>query len=201
MAGCNIILNPDTIMTSLSNLNFLSVDDRCYSFDHRANGYSRGEGFAVVVIKLFSDAIRDKDTIRAVIRATGANQDGKTQGITQPSGSAQQDLIHQTYASSNLDPGVTKFFEAHGTGTAIGDPTEARAISGVFKTHRSPTDPLIIGAVKSNIGHLEGASGLASLIKTVQVLEKGVIPPNIWFEQANPEILVDDWNIKVGKSS
>lgn len=191
------MLNPDTIMMSLSNLNFLSPDDRCYSFDSRANGYSRGEGFGVVLIKLLSEALREGDTIRAVIRATGANQDGKTPGITQPSRMAQEDLIRETYSSAGLDPGVTRFFEAHGTGTSIGDPTEAGAISGVFKSHRSPSDPLFIGAVKSNIGHLEGASGIASLIKTVQVLETGIIPPNIWFERVNPNIPVDEWNIKV----
>ena len=191
------MLNPDTIMMSLSNLSFLSPDDRCWSFDHRANGYSRGEGFGVVIIKLLSEALREGDTIRAVIRATGANQDGRTPGITQPSRKAQEELIRETYTSAGLDPAITRFFEAHGTGTSIGDPTEAGAISGVFKSHRSPSDPLFVGAVKSNIGHLEGASGIASLIKAVQVLEKGIIPPNIWFERANSNISVDAWNIKV----
>ena len=191
------MLNPDTLMMSLSNLNFLSPDGRCYSFDHRANGYARCEGFAVVVVKLLADALQDGDTIRAVIRATGSNQDGRTPGITQPSKDAQETLIRDTYLSAGLDLKTTRFFEAHGTGTAIGDPTEAAAISAVFKAERTPDDPLFIGAVKSNIGHLEGASGLAGLIKTIMVLESGVIPPNIWFERPHPSIHPEEWNVKV----
>ena len=193
-----MILNPDTLSIPLSNLNFLSPDSRCYSFDHRANGYSRGEGFGVVLLKLLSEAVRDGNTIRAIIRGTGTNQDGRTPGITQPNKDAQETLIRDTYISAGLDLKTTRFFEAHGTGTAIGDPTEASAISAVFKSERSPTEPLYIGAVKPNIGHLEGGSGLASLIKTIMVLEKGIIPPNIWFEKPNPKIPVEDWNIKVG---
>jgi len=192
------MLNPDTIIMSLSNLNFLSPDSRCYSFDHRANGYSRGEGFGVVVIKLVSKALRDGDTVRAVIRATGSNQDGRTPGITQHSKEAQESLIRNTYSSAGLDLRSTIFFETHGTGTPIGDPTEAGAIGGVSKDQRTPDEPLLIGAVKSNIGHLEGASGLASLIKTVMVLENAVIPPNICFERPHPSIQVNEWNIKVG---
>lgn len=192
-----MILNPDTISIPLSNLSFLSPDSRCYSFDHRANGYSRGEGFAVVLIKLLSEALRDGNTVRAVIRGTGSNQDGRTPGITQPSRNSQEILKRDTYTSAGLDLKTTRFFEAHGTGTPIGDPIEAGAIGAVFKNQRSQTEPLLIGAAKSNIGHLEGASGLASLIKTIMVLEKGVIPPNIWFERPNPKIPVGDWNIKV----
>ena len=137
------------------------------------------------------------DGIRAIVRGTGTNQDGRTPGITQPNKDAQEILIRDTYISAGLDLKTTRFFEAHGTGTPIGDPTEAGAISAVFKSQRPPTEPLYIGAVKSNIGHLEGASGLASLIKTIMVLEKGVIPPNILFEKPNPNIPVGDWNIKV----
>lgn len=194
MAGCNLILNPEALSISLSNLGFLSPDSVCYSFDHRANGYARGEGTAVLVLKRLSQAVRDKDLIRAVIRATGTNQDGKTPGITQPSRDAQETLIRETYAKGGLDLRETNFFEAHGTGTPIGDPTEAAAIGAVFKDLR--TTPLLIGALKSNIGHLEGAAGLAGLIKTILILEKGVIPPNIWFEKPNPAILADEWKIQ-----
>lgn len=105
--------------TPLTNLNFLSPDSRCYSFDHRANGYARGEGIGVAIIKRLSDALRDGDTIRAVVRASGANQDGRTPGITQPSQIAQQDLIQATYKAGGLDFRTTRYFEAHGTGTAI----------------------------------------------------------------------------------
>ncbi|KAL9125409.1 MAG: hypothetical protein Q9217_005385 [Psora testacea] len=192
--------------TPLTNLKFLSPDSRCYSFDHRANGYARGEGIGVIIIKRLSDALRDGDTIRTVVRASGANQDGRTPGITQPSQLAQEDLIHATYKDGGLDFGATRYFEAHGTGTAVmealmmaiaqGDPIEAGAIAAVFGRQRASYDPLFIGAVKTNIGHLEGASGIAGVIKTIQVLEKGVIPPNIGFERPNPKIGVEDWKIK-----
>lgn len=169
-------------------MGFLSGDGRCYSFDHRANGYARGEGFGVVVLKPLALAIQNQDTIRGIIRATGSNQDGRTPGITQPSGESQEALIRATYAKAGLDPGTTRFFEAHGTGTALGDPTECAAIASVFGPHRTNDHPLYIGAVKSNIGHLEGASGIAGFIKTLLVLERGVIPPNTNFERLNPRI-------------
>ncbi len=199
VAGCNLILNPETQSIPLSNLGFLSPDSKCYSFDHRANGYARGEGTAVIVLKRLSQAISDNDTIRAVIRATGTNQDGKTPGITQPSQEAQEILIRETYSAANLNLQDTGFFEAHGTGTAVGDPREAGAIGAVFKNSRRT--PLIVGAVKSNIGHLEGASGLAGLIKTILILERGIIPRNIWFEKPNPAIKTEAWGIKVNPLS
>ncbi|KAA8905059.1 fatty acid synthase S-acetyltransferase [Sphaerosporella brunnea] len=195
VGGCNLFYNPETIIP-LTNLGFLSPDAKCYSFDDRANGYARGEGFGVVVLKRLSDALRDGDTIRAVCRATGSNQDGKSPGITQPTRKAQATLIRETYATGGLDLHTTRFFEAHGTGTPVGDPIEASAIAEVFDPHRSKEEPLYVGAVKSNIGHLEGAAGIAGLIKTVLVLEKGQIPPNIWFENPNPKIPLDQWNIK-----
>lgn len=197
VCGSNLILNPETNMIPLSNMNFLSPDSKCYSFDHRANGYARGEGTGIIVIKLLAQAIEDGNTIRAVIRATGSNQDGRTPGITQPSSSAQEAMIRETYVTGGLSTKTTRYFEAHGTGTPVGDPIEANAISAVFKDQRGPKEPLLIGAVKSNIGHLEGAAGLAGLIKTILILEKGIIPPNIWFERPNPLIKVSEWNIKV----
>ncbi|KAG9235236.1 hypothetical protein BJ875DRAFT_399470 [Amylocarpus encephaloides] len=194
VGGCNIILTPDTSSIPLSNLGMLGPDGVCYSFDHRANGYGRGEGTAIVILKSLTRAIEDGDTIRAVIRNTGVNQDGRTPGITQPSTEAQAALIAETYSKAGLSVDETGYFEAHGTGTALGDPREAAAIGQMFKDNRE--SPLIVGTVKSNIGHLEGAAGLAGLIKTVMILEKGVVPPNIWFEKVNPEILVDDLNIQ-----
>ncbi|KAE9567271.1 Highly reducing polyketide synthase alt5 [Colletotrichum fructicola] len=194
VGGANLFYNPDTCIP-LTSLGFLSPDSKCYSFDHRANGYSRGEGFGILLLKRLSDAVRDQDTIRAVIRSTVANQDGKSPGITQPTKQAQVDAAETAYRQAGLDPSVTRFFEAHGTGTPVGDPIEASAIAQVFSKYRSPEEPLIVGAVKSNIGHLEGAAGIAGLIKAVQVLETGVIPPNIWFEKANPKIL-PEWHLK-----
>lgn len=188
-------------MKGLSDLEFLSPDSKCYSFDHRANGYSRGEGFGIIIIKPLSKALEDGDTIRAVIRATGVNQDGRTPGITQPSCKAQEALIQETYKAGGLDMSKTRYFEAHGTGTPIGDSIEARAINSAFNNGRKLEEPLYIGAVKSNIGHLEGASGIAGLIKAILVLEKGIIPPNIWFERPNSQIPLQKWNIKVWVSS
>jgi len=148
----------------------------------------------VVLIKPLSKALKDGNTIRAIIRATGSNQDGKTPGITQPSGTAQTELIRATYQRAGLDVSSTRFFEAHGTGTAVGDPTEAGAIADAFRAHGR--EPIYVGAVKSNIGHLGGASGIASLIKTVLVLERGLIPANIWLERVNPTIKPEAWGIR-----
>ena len=147
-----------------------------------------------MILKRVSDAIRDHDTIRAVIRSTVSNQDGKSPGITQPTKSAQVNLIRQAYESAGLDFASTRYFEAHGTGTPVGDPIEASAISSVFTKYRSPEDPIYIGALKSNIGHLEGAAGIAGLLKSVFVLERGIIPPNCWFEKSNPKIHAEEWN-------
>lgn len=179
----------------LTNMGFFSPDGKCFSFDRRANGYAKGEGAGLIVIKLLADAIKDGDTIRAVIRATGANQDGKTPGLTQPSERAQEENIRETYNKGGLDMNVTKHFEAHGTGTQIGDPIEAAAINAAFQ--RTSENPLYIGAVKPNIGHLEAASSIAGLIKSVMILEKGVIPPNINFEKPNVKIPVEKWHLKV----
>lgn len=148
------------------------------------------------MLKRLSDALRDNDTIRTVIRASSSNQDGKSPGITQPTKQAQMQLIKDTYAAGGLDFSQTRYFEAHGTGTPVGDPIEASAIASVFNVHRSREEPLFIGAVKSNVGHLEGAAGIAGLVKTVMVLERGIIPPNIWFEKPNPAIPLNEWNIK-----
>lgn len=127
----------------MSNMNFLSPDGLCYSFDHRANGYSSGEGIAVIVLKRLSDAIRDGNTIRAVIRSTGCNEDGRTTGgITQPSGPAQERLIRETYRKAALSMAHTRYFEAHGTRTPTGDPIEAMAVGKAFEDFRSTSDPL-----------------------------------------------------------
>lgn len=148
-----------------------------------------------MIIKPLKEALRCNDTIRAVIRNTGCNQDDRTPGITQPSSQVQARLIRQTYANAGLDLSTTRYFESHGTGTAIGDAMEAQAIHSVFGDVRPLNCPLYVGAVKSNIGHLVGASGIAGLIKTILVLEKGIIPPNIWFEKPNPRIRTIEWNI------
>ncbi|KAI9690813.1 MAG: Type I Iterative PKS [Bathelium mastoideum] len=187
VAGANVMLDP-TYAQTLTNMHMLSSDCLSYSFDDRANGYARGEGVGAVILKPLSSALQAGDTIRAVIRASGSNHDGWTPGITVPSSRAQARLIEETYAKARLTKQHTRFFEAHGTGTAVGDPIEAEAIADVFRGVRDPEDPLYIGAVKSNIGHLEGAAGIASLIKTILVLEAGIIPPNANFQKPNRKI-------------
>lgn len=172
----------------MSDFNFLSRDSRCWSFGQKANGYARGEGIAVIVLKRLDSVIRDDGTIRAVIRNTGSNQDGRTWGITQPSQEAQIDLIQQTYRQANIDMEPTRFFEAHATGTPVGDPVEGNAIGAAFRECRSERDPLYIGAIKANIGHLEGCSGLAGIIKATLVFERGIIPPITGFESLNDRI-------------
>ena len=181
----------------LSNMGFFSPDGRSYSFDSRANGYAKGEGAGIVILKRLKDALCDGDTIRAVIRSSGSNQDGRTPGITQPSRAAQEANIRDVYRSAGLSMSITQFLEAHGTGTQIGDPIEAGAIAGAFQ--RREENPLHIGAVKSNIGHLEAAAGIAALIKTVIVLEKGIIPPNALYDQPNSAIPMEQWHVKVSR--
>ena len=141
--------------------------------------------------------MRDRDPIRAVIANTGVNQDGKTQGITRPSGDAQRDLIRQVYQNSELNPDDCGFVEMHGTGTKVGDPIEASAVYQALGQGRSPRQPLYIGSVKSNVGHLEGASGVISVIKAAMMLEKELLLPNANYEKTNDEIPMKDWNMKV----
>ncbi|TVY91443.1 Reducing polyketide synthase [Lachnellula willkommii] len=202
--GTNLILSPEMGL-ELNALGVLNPDSVSYSFDQRANGYGRSEGIGAVVLKRMSDALRDGDSslyffphissIRAVIRNTGSNHDGHSPGLTAPAMEAQAELMRKTYAQAGLDPSETRFFEAHGTGTPIGDPIEAGAISEMFTPFRSPDEPLYIGAVKSNIGHSEGASGIASVIKSILTLERGIIPANVWFEKRNAKI-PDEWHLQ-----
>ena len=150
----------------MSNLNFLSPDGRCYAFDERANGYARGEGITCIVIKSLASALEDGDTIRAIVRGTGVNSDGRTPGVTQPNSKAQISLIRETYERFGLDISSTRYFEAHGTGTKLGDPLEAKAIAEVFQPSQIKGEPFYVGALKSNIGHL-GMSHLLSSATTV----------------------------------
>ncbi|KAL4875010.1 hypothetical protein BJY04DRAFT_233116 [Aspergillus karnatakaensis] len=198
--GCNTILSLETGL-ALDNLGLLSKDGRSYSFDERANGYARGEGVAGLVIRPLKDAIANGDTVRAIIRSSGSNQDGRTPGVMQPSQSRQEQLIRDTYAKAGLDLGVTRYVEAHGTGTAVGDPIEARAIGNLFRQTRSSNDPLYLGSVKSTVGHLEGASGVAGAIKAILAVEKGIIPPNTDLQNLNPRIDQEFYNIKVPREA
>jgi acyl transferase domain-containing protein len=143
------------------------------------------------------DAQAAGDAIRSVIVNSGVNQDGRTRGIAMPNGEAQEALIRQVYKEARVDPSRVGYVEAHGTGTKVGDPLEATALQAVFGEGRTARQPLFIGSVKSNIGHLEGTSGIVAVIKTALMLERGFVLPNCNFEKANEEIPLDKWNMKV----
>lgn len=172
-----------------------SEGGRCFSFDERASGYGRGEGVATVVLKPLDDAIRDNDNIHSVIRHVGLNHDGRTRGIVLPNQRAQTELIQRVYCEAGLDPSETHYVEAHGPGTAVGDPIEAGAIAKAIAAHKS--SELLVGSVKSNVGHMEGASGLAGLIKTSMVLREGKVPPNANFQSPSKRIPLQGWNLQV----
>ncbi|KAL4978763.1 polyketide synthase [Aspergillus desertorum] len=196
VGGTCVMLNPD-MFAQLSSLGFIGPDGKSFAFDHRAQGYGRGEGIAALVLKRLDEAIRDGDPIRAIIRETGMNQDGKTPTITSPSGEAQETLMRACYTRAGLDPLDTTYVEAHGTGTKTGDPIETAAIGSVFARDRSPDYPLFMGSVKSNLGHTEAASGLAAVIKTVKMLENRQIPPSINLEKVNDSVNLRGGTLKI----
>lgn len=176
---------------------FLGPDGKCHSFDSKANGYGRGEGVASIILKPLDAALRDNDPIRAVIRSTAVNHDGKTPGISLPSQKAQENLIRYAYESADLDMRHTGYFEAHGTGTQAGDPLEVGAIGNTVGSAKSTENPLLIGSIKSNIGHLEGASGVAGIIKAILILERGLIPATVGYNTPNPRLRLEEYNLKV----
>ncbi|KAA8649476.1 putative Nonribosomal peptide synthetase [Aspergillus tanneri] len=191
-AGANLILGPE-MMIAESKLHMLSPTGRSRMWDAEADGYARGEGFAAVVLKTLSQALADGDHVEYIIRETGVNQDGRTQGITMPSASSQTALIQQTYCKAGLDctrpEDRCQFFEAHGTGTPRGDPIEARAIRDAFFPDPAEGKPFYVGSVKTVIGHLEGCAGLAGLLKAAEAVRRAQIPPNMHFNRINPDIL------------
>ena len=196
VGGVNLLLNPD-IFIQLSNQGFLAADGQSKSFDASGDGYGRGDGFAAMILRRADDAIELMDPIRAVIRGTACNQDGRTRGFTLPSADAQAALTEETYRKAGLDYSSTLYVEAHGTGTQAGDAEETFGLAQTIAANRSPLQPLLIGSVKSNIGHLEGCAGLAGLIKTILILEKGVIPPTYGLKTLNPKVKWSEWNLEV----
>jgi acyl transferase domain-containing protein len=159
-------------------------------------GYGRGEGAAVILLKRLSSALKDGDNVRAVILNTGLNQDGRTSGIALPNQEAQQSLIRSVYRGCNRNPSDVAYVEAHGTGTVVGDLAETKGIAGVFCGNERK-DNLLIGSVKGNIGHLESASGIAGVVKTILALERGRIPPSINLEVVRDGLDLDEKGIKV----
>ncbi|KAI2618232.1 putative polyketide synthase [Hypoxylon sp. NC1633] len=194
-AGANLIFGPTNFVAE-SNVNMLSPTGRSRMWDSEADGYARGEGVAAVMLKRLSDAIADGDTIECIIRETGTNQDGRTTGITMPSSVSQAELIRQTYVRAGLSPLTDRcqYFEAHGTGTKAGDPQEASAIYRAFfgdkdqKELNDEDDVMYVGSIKTIIGHTEGTAGVAGLIKASLSVQNGTIPPNMLFEDLNPDI-------------
>src|SRR5271166_1010620 len=182
--GTQLNLSPFTSI-ALSKWSALSPDGRCKTFDAGADGFVRGEGCGVVVLKRLSDALGDGDRVLAVVRGSAVNQDGASSGQTVPNGPAQQALLRQALASSRLQPSDIDYIEAHGTGTALGDPIELEALSQVF-SDRNGSAPLVLGSVKTNLGHLESAAGIAGFMKTILSVRYGYIPKHLNFERLTP---------------
>jgi acyl transferase domain-containing protein/acyl carrier protein len=194
--GVNLLLSEAT-MVALTRFGGLSADGRCKAFDARADGFGRGEGCGVVVLKRLARALADGDQVCCVIRGSAANNDGPSNGLTAPSQLAQQDVLRQAYRQAGVSPADVHLVETHGTGTALGDPIEAAALGTVLGSGRAPEAPLVIGAVKSNLGHLEGAAGIAGLIKAALCVKHGAVPPNVHFSQPNPHIDFEALGLRV----
>jgi len=194
--GVSLMLSPE-VTQYLSKTRALAPDGRCKTFDAKADGYVRGEGCGMVVLKRLSDAIADNDNILALIRGSAVNQDGSSSGLTVPNGAAQQSVIRQALANAKVEPTEMSYVETHGTGTALGDPIEVRALGAVLGEGRSEDKPLVIGSLKTNIGHLEVAAGVASLIKVVLALQHQEIPAHLHFHEINPHISLDEIPAKI----
>jgi acyl transferase domain-containing protein/acyl carrier protein len=192
--GVNLILTPETTIYSC-RIKVMAADGRCKSFDASADGYVRGEGCGLVVLKRLSDALAAGDPVLAVLRGSAVNQDGRSGGLTAPNGLAQQALIRRALDNAGLDPAQIDYVEAHGSATPLGDPIEAQALGAVLARGRSTALP--IGSVKSNVGHLESAAGIAGLIKVVLALGHRQIPPSLHFRNPNPHISFDRLSLRV----
>ncbi|GAA2211807.1 hypothetical protein GCM10009850_072670 [Nonomuraea monospora] len=193
--GVNLLVTPGQTLT-LGIAGALAPDGRSKSFDASADGYGRGEGCGVVVLKRLSDARRDGDRILALVIGSAVNQDGHTNGIMAPCGQAQEHVMARACRQAGVAPSTVDYVEAHGTGTRLGDPLEAGALSAVYGAGRPPGDPCLVGSVKSNIGHLEGAAGIAGVIKAVLALHRGEIPPSV-LTTLNPAIPWDASGLRV----
>ncbi|OEJ47678.1 hypothetical protein AR457_29550 [Streptomyces agglomeratus] len=194
--GVNVMLDPAS-WAAVSQAHMLSPDGRCRTFSADANGFVRSEGCGVLVLKRLSDARRDGDRVLAVVRGSAVNQDGASSGLTAPSGRAQESMLEAALAQAGTAGSEVSFLEAHGTGTALGDPVELGAAWRVLGPGRKPGEPLYVGSVKSNIGHCESAAGMAAVIKTVLALQHDVIPANLHFREPNPHVDWPEMNVRV----
>ena len=195
-AGVNLLLSP-AVFCGFDQVGALSPTGKCRAFDAAADGFVRGEGAGVVVLKRLTDAQRDGDHVLAVICGSAVNQDGRSNGLMAPNPAAQMAVLRAAYTNAGMQPHEVDYVEAHGTGTLLGDPIEARALGTVLGRGRPEDSPLLIGAVKTNLGHTEAAAGIASFIKTVLAVQHGQIPPNQRFESPNPHIPFADLRMKV----
>jgi len=187
--GVNLILGPE-LHINFSKARMLSPDGRCKTFDGSADGYGRGEGCGMIVLKRLSDALADGDEVLAQIKGSAVNHDGASGGLTVPNGPAQERMIRQALDSAGVQPEQVDYIEAHGTGTALGDPIEMGALGKVFAAGRDAEKPLVVGSAKTNFGHLEAAAGVAGLIKVVLAMQHEAIPPHLHFAEPSPHI---DW--------
>ncbi|MHB1132629.1 MAG: type I polyketide synthase, partial [Chloroflexota bacterium] len=185
--GVNVLLTPEPFVC-FAKWGMMAPDGRCKTFDARADGFVRGEGCGMIVLKRLSDAVAADDNILAIIRGSAVNQDGRSSGLTVPNGPAQQAVIRTALANAGVKPADISYVEAHGTGTSLGDPIEVEALGAVLGEGRGPESPLTLGAVKTNIGHLESASGIAGIIKVVLSLQHGEIPPHLHLHERSPRI-------------
>ncbi|MFP2903718.1 type I polyketide synthase [Pyxidicoccus sp. 3LFB2] len=188
--GVNLILNPD-LTIAFSQAGMMSRSGRCKSFDAAADGYVRSEGCGVIVLKRLADAQAAGDPILAVVHGSAVNHDGPSNGLTAPSGIAQQEVIRAALKQARLLPEQISYIEAHGTGTALGDPIEFGALEAVLMQGRTPAQRCLLGSVKANIGHMEAAAGIGGLVKTILMLQHGEVPPQVHFQQLNPHISLD----------
>ena len=198
VGGVNLILTPE-LSDAFAQTGMLSPDGVCRAFDEKANGYVRGEGVGVVLLKRLSDALRDGDRIAAVVRGTAVNQDGRSNGLTAPNGPAQQAVIREALRTARVEAREISLVEAHGTGTPLGDPIELNALMGVLEEGRAPGNICWIGSVKTNVGHLEAAAGIAGVIKAVLSLQHREIAPHLHFRAVNPYIEITDKPFRIAE--
>ncbi|HEV2146667.1 MAG TPA: type I polyketide synthase, partial [Longimicrobiaceae bacterium] len=197
--GVNLIVAPDSTV-AMSKFGAMAPDGRSKAFDARANGYVRGEGGGVVVLKPLSRALADGDPVWCVIRGSAVNNDGASNGLTAPNPRAQVEVLEEAYRRAGIDPARVDYVEAHGTGTMLGDPIEAGALGTVLGTGRDPERPLLLGSVKTNVGHLEAAAGIAGLVKAALAIRHREIPPSLHFENPNPHIAFDALRLRVNRA-
>ncbi|MGP3965615.1 SDR family NAD(P)-dependent oxidoreductase, partial [Nonomuraea sp. 3N208] len=196
VGGVNLNLTPDSTLAAL-RFGALSPDGKCFTFDARANGYVRGEGGGIVVLKPLSRALADGDRVYCVIAGSAVNNDGGGDGLTVPDQHAQEEVIRLACERAGVPAAAVQFVELHGTGTRVGDPVEARALGAAIGTAKEPGGPLLVGSAKTNVGHLEGAAGIVGLLKTVLAIRHRELPASLNFETPSPLIPFDELNLRV----